>query len=86
MVAFSETLDPSRQFQQLKTRLHRQIVDSIDMSKAGELGDGEFRRQLEALALHLVARPENGLPVSDRPRMVQELLDEIYGFGPIQEL
>ena len=44
MVAFSETLDPSRQFQQLKTRLHRQIVDSIDMSKAGELGDGEFRR------------------------------------------
>ncbi|MEZ5940472.1 MAG: CpaF family protein [Planctomycetaceae bacterium] len=86
MVAFSETLDPSRQFQQLKTRLHRQIVDSIDMSKAGELGEGEFRRQLESLAQHLVGRPENGLPVSDRPRMVQELLDEIYGFGPIQEL
>lgn len=86
MVAFSDTIEPARHFQQLKTRLHRQIVDAIDMSKAGELGEAEFRRQLEALAQHLVTRPENGLAASDRPRMVRELMDEIYGFGPIQEL
>ncbi|MCA9088165.1 MAG: CpaF family protein [Planctomycetaceae bacterium] len=86
MVAFSDTIDPPRHFQQLKTRLHRQIVDAIDMSKAGEIGDQEFRRQLEALADHLVSRPENGMSAEDRPRMVRELLDEIYGFGPIQHL
>jgi pilus assembly protein CpaF len=86
MVALTEQLEPARHFQQLKTRLHRQIVDSIDLSKAGEIGETEFRRQLESLANYLVARPETGLATSDRPRMVRELLDEIYGFGPIQEL
>ncbi len=87
MVAVSErtSLSPAG-FQQLKTQLHRQMVDAIDMSKAGELGAAEFRRQLEALATHLVNRPEMRLPESDRPRMIRELMDEVYGFGPLQPL
>ena len=75
-----------RSFQQLKTKLHRQIVDVIDMSKAGEIGPEEFRKQLRSLATHLVSRPENNLAGRDRDIMVQELMDEIYGFGPIQEV
>jgi pilus assembly protein CpaF len=75
-----------RSFQQLKTKLHRQIVDMIDMSKAGDVGPEEFRKQLRSLALHLSSRPEYELAGRDRDIMVQELMDEIYGFGPIQEL
>ena len=78
--------DPRRAFQQLKTRLHRQMVDAIDMSKAGELGEAEFRKQLTALATHLVQRPDVGLAGKDRDVMVRELLDEVYGFGPLQAL
>ncbi len=79
-------VDNRRTFQQLKTKLHRQIVDSIDMSKSGELGDEEFRKQLKGLATHLCSRPEANLTGRDRDLMVQELMDEIYGFGPLQEL
>ncbi len=79
-------IDTRRTFQQLKTRLHRQIVDSIDMSKAGDLGEEEFRKQLKGLANHLASRPENNLQGRDRDLMVQELMDEIYGFGPLQDL
>lgn len=87
MVALGEkNVDSSIQFQHLKTRLHRQIVDAIDMSKAGELGEGEFRSQLESLARHLCHRPETNLPEAERGRMVHELMDEIYGFGPLQKL
>jgi len=84
-VADKEQITPS-QFQHLKTQLHRQIVDAIDMSKAGELGEVEFRNQLESLANHLCNRPEIRLPDRDRGRMVRELMDEIYGFGPLQKL
>jgi pilus assembly protein CpaF len=87
MVATLErATDRSLNFQQLKTQLHRQIVDAIDMSKAGEMGEAEFRRQLEALAQHLCSRPEIPLRDTERPRMIRELLDEIYGFGPLQHL
>lgn len=87
MVAIAEqSTQPAFDFQALKTRLHREIVDSIDMSKAGELGAEEFRKQLEALANYMCARPDLKLSDSDQQRMVRELMDEIYGFGPLQIL
>lgn len=88
MVASTETstLDSRRQFQQLKNQLHRQMVDAIDMSRAGEIGETEFRNQLTALARYLCEQSDTDLPESDRERMVRELLNEIYAFGPLQEL
>ena len=87
MIATAHPHAPTRQsFQQLKTRLHRQMVDAIDMSKAGTLGEETFRGQLHALASHLCERPEAGLAGSDRELMVRELMDEVYGFGPLQAL
>ncbi|MCA8997135.1 MAG: CpaF family protein [Planctomycetaceae bacterium] len=87
MVAVTEqTVDGARHFQEVKSRLHRQIVDAIDMSKAGELGEAEFRRQLESLAQHLTNRASHDLNDDERGRMVHELMHEIYGFGPLQKL
>ena len=87
MVAVQNSeLESRRQFQVQKNRLHRQMVDAIDMSKAGELGEDEFRRQLHALATHLCSQSDSGLQASDRETMVRELMDEIYGFGPLQAL
>jgi pilus assembly protein CpaF len=87
MIATHPHHSPARQsFQQLKTRLHRQMVNAIDMSKAGSLGEDTFRQQLQALAAHLCQRPEAGLDGGERDTMVRELMDEIYGFGPLQHL
>ncbi len=87
----TETQDPApadarKAFQQLKTRLHHEMVDAIDMSKAGELGDEEFRRQLLALATHLVDQRGVELSADEQKAMVAELMDEIYGFGPLEKL
>jgi pilus assembly protein CpaF len=87
MIATAPRHNDHRQaFQQLKTRLHRQMVDALDMSRAGELGGEEFRRQLRALAGYLCSQPDVQLPGPERETMVRELLDEIYGFGPLQRL
>jgi len=86
VVATQDAAEARRSFQQLKNRLHRQMVDAIDLSKAGELGDAEFRRQLQALATHLCSQPDLTLTDVDREAMAAELMDEIYGFGPLQEL
>lgn len=78
--------DPRQAFQQLKTRLHRQMVDAIDLSKAGQLPERELRAQLKALATHLCTQQSLNLPPESRDQMVREILDEIYGFGPIEPL
>lgn len=78
--------DPRQAFQYLKTRLHRQMVDAIDLSKAGQLPERELRSQLRSLASHLCAQQTVNLSADDREGMVREIMDEIYGFGPIEPL
>ncbi len=80
-----QTSDP-RAFQQLKNRLHRRIVESIDFSKVEQLGEQELRRQLQALARYVCTEEAIELPESSRESLVQEILDEIYGYGPLQPL
>src|SRR5258708_2367337 len=75
-----------QEFQRLKTQLHRQIVDAIDISKAGQLAGEQLREQLRALAAHLCSLEPVSLPAADREEMVQEILDEIFAFGPLQPL
>ncbi len=82
----STVADPRQAFQDLKTRLHRQMVDAIDLSKAGELPERELRAQLRSLASHLCTQQSVQLSTEDREVMVREIMDEIYGFGPIEAL
>ncbi|MBA4032519.1 MAG: pilus assembly protein CpaF [Planctomyces sp.] len=78
--------DGRRSFEILKTRLHRQMVDAIDLSKASELPEADLRAQLRSLANHLCQQQEASLPAADREVMVAAIMDEIYGFGPIEPL
>ncbi len=78
--------DARQAFQMLKTRLHRQMVDAIDLSKAGQLPERDLRNQLRSLATHLCGQQSLNLHPEDRDLMVTEIIDEIYGFGPIERL
>ena len=73
-------------FQKLKTHLHRRMIDALDLSKAGQLEEAELRQQLRSLASHLCSMEEVQLPVEQRDLMVREIMDEIYGFGPLEPL
>ena len=42
----SPTADAKKAFQRLKTKLHHQMVDAIDFSKAGELPEEDLRIKL----------------------------------------
>ncbi len=87
MVAPSEAMDNSaRDFQRLKTSLHRQIVDVVDFSKAEAMTENELRSQLRSLAEYLCSRQAVKVDHEQREAMVSEIMDEIYGFGPIESL
>jgi pilus assembly protein CpaF len=87
MIAATQTrIDDRKSFQKLKTTLHRRLVDSIDLSAAPPLDERELRDQLRALAAHLCSRERASVPEPMREMMVQEIMDEIYGFGPLEPL
>lgn len=79
-------IDDRKAFQKLKTALHRRIVDAIDLSQAVSLTEDELREQLRALATHVCSGEPMSLPGEVRETMVREIMDEIYGFGPLEPL
>ncbi len=78
--------DRRQEFEILKTRIHRQMIDAIDLSKASDLPEADLRAQLRALANHLCQQQQANIPADDREIMVTAIMDEIYGFGPIEPL
>ena len=87
MVASAESVDNTvRDFQRLKTSLHRQMVDVIDFSKAESMTEADLRAQLRSLADYLCTRQSVMMGQQQRETMVGEIMDEIYGFGPIESL
>lgn len=70
----------------LTTRIHRQIVEAMDLAKAAQLSEDELRQQLEALAVHLCAKSDVELAGDEKDDLVQRIMDEIYGLGPLQPL
>jgi pilus assembly protein CpaF len=86
MTASSAALRNPQEFQRLKTSLHRQMVDVIDFSRAESLTEGELRDQLRSLAQYLCNRGETRLDGDQRDAMVSEIMNEIYGFGPLEPL
>ena len=86
MTSSSAAICRPQDFQRLKTSLHRQMVDVIDFSRAETLSEDELRSQLRSMAEYLCQRDETRLDSRQREAMVGEIMDEIYGFGPLEPL
>ena len=78
--------DDQKSFQKLKTVLERRIVEAVDLSRAPDIDSRKLRDQVKALATQVCASDSVGLPAEMRETMVDGILAEIYGFGPLEAL
>ena len=69
----------------MAAQLHPVIVQSLDMAKASELGRGELAGQLRAF-LDTEESAAADLTPLDRQRVVERLVDDIKGLGPLEPL
>jgi len=73
-------------FYDLKTDLHRRVVDSLDLKTLEKLSPERLREQLRSVVGSLLAGANVPLNQSERDQMVQDLLDELTGLGPLEPL
>jgi len=73
-------------FQDLKSRIHRQLIDRIDLSKIDLLRSGELASEIGYVIEKLIV--EEGVPLSrqDKERLVIDVQHETFGLGPIEPL
>src|ERR1700752_3094893 len=76
----------AEEFDQLKRRIHNKLVDKLDLSRVGDLQGDVLRREIRLVVEHLCATEETFLNRTERERLVEEVLDETFGFGPLEML
>ncbi|HEV2882914.1 MAG TPA: CpaF family protein [Pyrinomonadaceae bacterium] len=73
-------------FQEMKSRLHRAIINRMDLTKLGQLDADQLRAEVSRLAEGLLAVENMPLSTSDRERLVEEVRHELFGLGPLEPL
>ncbi|XZE20167.1 CpaF family protein [Pirellulaceae bacterium SH449] len=73
-------------FETTKKRIHQRLVDKLDLSRVGDLKGESFRREIRAVIEHLCDGEKTHLNRSERDRLIDEVLDETLGLGPLEFL
>ena len=73
-------------YQELKSSLHRDLLNRIDLEKIAFLQDGRARQQIGAVIQELVGTLNTPLSAVERDRLSREVLDEVFGLGPLEPL
>ncbi|HET8668758.1 MAG TPA: CpaF family protein [Terriglobales bacterium] len=81
-----ETYNAPTQYQKAKSELHRTVLDRLNLEKLNRT-PGEAARE-EVLGLIRSTVASEGIPLSftERERLAREILDEIFGLGPLEIL
>jgi len=72
--------------QEVKSAVHHELIKKVDLEKLLFMQDTRARQTLLTLILPLVS--EQGIPfsASERERIANEVLDEVFGLGPLEPL
>jgi pilus assembly protein CpaF len=73
-------------FLEIKSAVHRQLLAKLDLEKLGRSEGDRARRAVDDLIVEIVAQERIPLNAAERQQLRQELLDEIFGLGPIEPL
>ncbi len=74
------------EFEELKRVIHGKLVDKLDLSRLGDLEGDTLRREIRLVIEHLCDTENPLLNRSERERLIEEVLDETFGFGPLEIL
>lgn len=75
-----------RQLQELKTRIHRKMVERLDLSNIEGLDKDTLRKQIRDLVAELCDQESALLNYQEREKLIGEVLNETFGLGPLEML
>jgi pilus assembly protein CpaF len=71
---------------ELRRELHRKLIDEIDQAALSSMPDSEARTFVEEAAAELVNREVSAGLGGFRERLLEQLVDDILGLGPLEPL
>src|SRR6201991_40401 len=72
--------------QEMKARLHRNIINRMDLAKLGQLNPDQIHAEVARLVKDILVTEEAPLSAVERERLIDELHNELFGLGPLEPL
>ncbi|HYU99939.1 MAG TPA: CpaF family protein [Pyrinomonadaceae bacterium] len=73
-------------FQEMKSRLHRALINRMDLTKLAALTQEQVHAEVSRLAENVLAQEAMPLSTADRDRLVNDVQHELFGLGPLEPL
>jgi pilus assembly protein CpaF len=81
-----QAFESRNEYQQVKADLHRKILDRLDLEKLGRSTGDSAREEVLILIRSSVNSEAVPLSFAEREQLSREILDEIFGLGPLEPL
>ena len=81
-----QATSPDAILQDLRLRIHRKLIDTLDLTKLSNLEMERVRVEIRRILEEMVMAEAIPLSRSDRDRLVMEVQHEVFGLGPLETL
>jgi len=76
----------NQSFDQVKSDVHRVLLSQLDLERLSALSNGRARLAVTSLIQEVILKEKLLLNGAEKERLQSDLLDEVFGFGPIEPL
>ncbi len=73
-------------FNALKSAIHRKLLQKLNLEKLTQLDRNAVKGELSQIIDGLVVGESTPMSLRERERLTQEVLDEVFGLGPLEPL
>jgi pilus assembly protein CpaF len=73
-------------FQVLKHNIHRKLLDKLDLESISTLSKPVLTNEIRKIVENLLIEEPTPLSLMEREKLVNEVLDEVLGLGPLEPL
>src|SRR5674476_441780 len=70
--------------QELKFSIHRKLLDRINLQAISAMAGDRMRAEVRAAVAKLMDEEKTPLSLIEKDRVVEEVLDEVFGLGPLE--
>jgi pilus assembly protein CpaF len=73
-------------FGSVKAAIHRKLIQKLNLDKLTDVNREDVRREVSLILEGIVHGESAPMNLQERERLVQEVLDEVFGLGPLEPL
>lgn len=75
-----------KSYRELKTRIHRKLLDRVDLAMMETMSPEQLREELKTMVERLLAEETLAINDAERKSLVRDIQHEVLGLGPLEPL